>query len=146
MRYRYPIAALVCLTLPAIGFGQDLPQPIADLGLQDIEIREKPRAEYGRRILGTLPSGATIEIELDGDGAIEDIETRGDEFFPIADILGLIPEPILGNESWPADATLEKIEFERDGRVEIEGRRADGSEFEAEFAADGQLLDLDTDD
>ena len=38
------------------------------------------------------------------------------------------------------------IEFEDDGRIEIEGRLSDGREFEAEFAADGRVLDFDTDD
>jgi len=40
---------------------------------------------------------------------------------------------------------LEKIEF-GDGRIGIEGRLANGRELDAEFAADGSLLDFDTDD
>jgi hypothetical protein len=140
------LAIAASLAAPGIAFAQDLPPSVDELRLTDIQIREKPVAKYGRRILGTLPSGARVEIDLDGRNAIEDIEARGKELFPVAEIRSLVPAPILGNTSWPTDARLEKIEFESDGRVEIEGRLADGREFEAEFAADGQLLDFDTDD
>jgi hypothetical protein len=125
---------------------QELPQPVTGLGLTDIQIREKPRAEYGRNVYGTLPGGARVKIDLDGKGIIEDIEARGRELFPIAAIRSLVPAEVLKNTSWPADATLEKIEFKRDGRVEIEGRLADGRKFDAEFSADGRLTDFDTDD
>ncbi|MCC2597517.1 PepSY domain-containing protein [Pusillimonas sp. MFBS29] len=134
------------LAIPGITLAQDLPKAVSDLGLSNIEIREKPRAEYGRRIRATLPSNAKVEIELDGKDAIEDIESRGNDLFPIADIRSLVPAPILENKQWPADARLEKIEFERDGRIEIEGRLADGQEFDAEFSADGRTLDFDIDD
>jgi hypothetical protein len=125
---------------------QDLPQSVNDLRLTDIEIREKPVAKYGRRVLGTLPGGARIEIELDGKNAIEDIEARGSGLFPISEIRDLVPAPVRDSPGWPADAQLEKIEFESDGRVEIEGRLVDGREFEAEFSAEGLLLDFDTDE
>lgn len=134
------------LATPGIAIAQDLPHSVNELRLTDIEIREKPVAEYGRRVRGTLPGGARVEIDLNGKNEIEDIEARGNALFPMAEIRSLVPAPILGNASWPADARLEKIEFENDGRIEIEGRLADGREFEAEFAADGQLLDFDTDD
>jgi len=140
------LAMAACLAAPGIATAQDLPKNVSDLGLSDIEIREKPRVEYGRRIQATLPSKARVEIELDGKDAIEDIEARGKDLFPVSDIRSLIPAPILENAQWPADARLEKIEFERDGRIEIEGRLADGREFDAEFAADGRMLDLDIDD
>lgn len=147
MRYTFPIVVVAtCLATSGIAFSQDLPQPVIDLGLTDIQIREKPHAEYGRRVRGTLPGGTPIEVELDGDNAIEDIEARGNDLFPVSDIQSLIPAPVIENEAWPADAKLEKIEFESGGRIEIEGRLSDGREFDAEFAADGRMIDFDTDD
>lgn len=145
------VAIAGCLAIPGIAVAQDLPpqdlpQSVNELRLTDIEIREKPVAEYGRRVRGTLPGGARVEIDLNGKNAIEDIEARGNALFPVADIKAVVPAAILGNDSWPADAQLEKIEFEDDGRVEIEGRLANGQEFEAEFTRDGLLLDFDTDD
>lgn len=135
-----------CLAIPGITLAQQLPQAVADLGLEDVQIREKQRAEYGSRVRGTLPSGARIEIDLDRDGRIEDIEARGNDLFPVAEIQSLIATAITENSMWPADAQLEEIEFERDGVVDIEGRLANGREFDASFAADGRLLDFDTDD
>lgn len=135
-----------CLAASGMSIAQELPQAVADLGLEDVQIREKQRAEYGSRVRGTLPSGARIEIDLDQDGMIEDIEARGNDLFPVADIQSLIATTITENSMWPADAQLEEIEFERDGIVDIEGRLANGNEFDASFAADGRLLDFDTDD
>lgn len=147
MKRSFPIIAIAaCLATPGIAIAQNLPKSVTDLGLTDIQIREKPHAEYGRRVRGTMPGGSRVEVDLDGDDAIEDIEARGSGFFPIADIHGLIPAPVIANKSWPADAKLEKIEFENGGRIEIEGRLSDGREFDAEFDADGRMLDFDTDD
>jgi len=140
------LAVAVSLALPGVAAAQDLPGSVTELGLTDIQIREKPNPEYGRRVRGNLASGSLVEVDLNGDDVIEDIEARGNGFFPIADIQVLIPEAVSSSPSWPADAVLEKIEFESDGRIEIEGRLADGREFDAEFAADGSLLDFDTDD
>lgn len=147
MEKTLPILAIVaCLALPGVAAAQDLPRSVTDLGLTDIQIREKPNPEYGRRVRGNLASGSLVEVDLNGNDVIEDIEARANDFFPIADIQALIPEAVSSSPSWPADAVLEKIEFESDGRIEIEGRLVDGREFEAEFAADGRLLDFDTDD
>lgn len=134
------------LAIPGFGFAQDLPQAVIDLDLTDIEIHEKPHAEYGRRIRGTLSGGSLIEVDLTGDDMIEDIEARGNDLFPLESIGGLVPAAVAEHESWPADAGLEKIEFESDGRIEIEGRLADGRMFDAEYAADGQLIEFDIDD
>lgn len=139
------LAIVVCLATSGTAVAQDLPQTVTDLGLTDIQIREKPNAKYGRRVGGTLPSGFRVEVDLNGKNEIEDIEARGNELFPVADVRSLIPAPVAKNTSWPNDARLEKIEFEEDGRIEIEGRLSDGREFDAEFAADGRLLDFDAD-
>lgn len=147
MKYTLPALVMAaCLTCSGMVIAQDLPQTVIDLGLTDIQIREKPNPEYGRRVAGMLPSGARVEVDLNSRNEIDDIEARGNALFPAADIRGLVPAAVLQNEAWPTDAKLEKIEFERDGRVEIEGRLASGQEFDAEFAADGRVLEFDTDD
>lgn len=140
------VVIMSCLAVPGFGFAQDLPQAVVDLGLTDMEIREKPRAEYGRRVRGALPGGSLVEIDLTGDDMIEDIEARGNDLFPLASIGGLVPTEVTEHETWPADAELEKIEFENDGRIEIEGRLADGRMFDAEYAADGSVIEFDIDD
>src|SRR5690606_4763364 len=114
---------------------QDLPQSVTGLGLTDIQVRERPRAE-SRHVRGTLPSGTRVEVDLDRNGKIEEIEARGDGLFPISEIVSIVPQAVLDSPTWPADAQLEQIEFKRGGRIEIEGRLADGQEFEAEFSAD----------
>lgn len=142
----HSVVIMSCLVIPGFGLAQDLPQAVVDLGLTDMEIREKPHAEYGRRIRGALPGGSLIEIDLTGDDVIEDIEARGNDLFPLASIGGLVPTEVAEHETWPADAALEKIEFENDGRIEIEGRLADGRMFDAEYAADGSVIEFDIDD
>jgi len=145
---RFIAAAVLAASIayPGILAAQDLPRSILDLGLTDIQVRQKPQIEYGRNVYGTLPGGARIKIGLERNGTIEEIEARGPGLFPIDQIRSLVPDPVLKSTSWPAGASLEKIEFERDGLIEIEGRLADGRKFDAEFAADGRLIDFDTDD
>ncbi|HWK72017.1 MAG TPA: hypothetical protein VNS29_14375 [Burkholderiaceae bacterium] len=146
---KYALSAVVMVaSLASAGFAiaQDLPKMVTDLGLTDIQVRQKPNAKYGRRVAGTLPSGSRIEVDLNGKNEVDDIEARGNDFFPAADIRGLVPAPVLKNASWPADAKLEKIEFEHNGNIEIKGRLANGQEFDAEFSADGRVLEFDTDD
>lgn len=138
------VAISACLAVPAIA--QDIPAPISKLGLTNIEIREKPIIEYGRRVYGTLPGGALVEIELNGDDVVEDIDAQSRDLFPVEEIQSLIPTPVAENTSWPADARLESIDFDNDGRIEIEGRLSDGREFDAEFDADGTMIEFDIDD
>jgi hypothetical protein len=140
------VAIAACLVTLGSAAAQDLPQSVTDLGVTDIQIHEKPRAEYGRNVLGTLPDGSQVKIDLDRNGVIKEIEARGNGLFPVTAIKSLIPASVAENKSWPADARLEKIEFESAGRIEIEGRLSDGREFDAEFAVDGLMTDFDTDD
>jgi len=147
MKYAFSVVVILsCLSSSDIAVAHDLPKTVTDLGLTDIQIREKPDARHGRRVAGTLPNGSRIEVDLNHKNEIDDIETRGNNLFPTAAIRSLVPAPILKNAAWPADARLEQIEFEHDGSIEIEGRLANGQEFDAEFAADGRLLEFDTDD
>lgn len=132
------------LALPVVALAQ-APDAAALLGLSDVQTREKPRAEYGRDLTGTLPGGAMVKVELEADGRIEEVEARG-TLFPIAAIDPLVPEAVRAHAQWPKDATLDKIEFERDGRIEIDGRLADGRDFDAEFTAGGELIEFDIDD
>lgn len=145
---RVLVAAVLAAALayPGMLVAQELPRSVSGLGLTDVQIRPKPRVEYGRNVYGTLPGGARIKVELTRSGAIEEIEARGRGLFPIDQIRSLVPAPVLKNTSWPANATLEKIEFKRGGRIEIEGRLADGRKFDAEFGADGRVIDFDTDE
>src|SRR5690606_10906664 len=108
------VALAASITFPAVVAAQDLPQSVTRLGLTDVQIRERPRAEYGRHVRGTLPSGTRVEIDLDRNDAIQEIEARGGELFPIKDIASIVPQPVLDSPTWPADARLESIEFERD--------------------------------
>jgi len=149
MQFRAFLAASTValgLASPGLLHAQNLPSAVTGLDLQDVTVRQKPRVEYGRNVYGTLPSGAKVEIELDGQDLIKEIETTRRKQFSVADVRSLLPAAVLQNSAFPADATLEKIEFERDGRIELEGRLASGKKFDAEFRADGQLLDFDTDD
>ncbi|WP_439498125.1 hypothetical protein [Bosea sp. (in: a-proteobacteria)] len=112
---------------PGLLAAQTLPRSVSGLGLTDIQIRPKPHIEYGSDVYGTLPGGARIKIELERNGTIEEIEARGRGLFPADQIRSLIPARVLRNSSWPAAATLSKIEFKRGGRIEIEGHLADGA-------------------
>ena len=143
---RFSLAASLALSglvLPGMALAQ-AQDPGALLGLTDVQPGKKP-AEYGSDLRGTLPGGAAVKVELDRDGRIEEVEARGANF-PIAAVDALVPEAVRAHAQWPKDATLEKIEFERDGRIEIDGNLADGREFDAEFSAAGQLIEFDTDD
>ncbi|KRE00345.1 hypothetical protein ASE63_09780 [Bosea sp. Root381] len=147
MKHVFAVTVLAAaFAYPGMLAAQELPPSISGLGLTDVQIRQKPHVEYGSNVYGTLPGGARIKIELERNGTIEEIEARGRGLFPIDQIRSLVPAPVLKSPSWPADAMLEKIEFERGGRIEIEGRLADGREFDAEFEADGRVIDFDTDD
>ncbi|MCX8995547.1 PepSY-like domain-containing protein [Rhizobiaceae bacterium BDR2-2] len=139
-------AVAAALAVPGLSAAQDLPPAVSALGLTDVQVHGKRHADYGRKIHGTLPGGTRVEIELDRNGEIEEVEARGRGLFPIAEIRSLIPEAVQSNSSFPADARVEKIEFEHNGRIEIDGRLANGREFDAEFTADGQLIEFDVDD
>ncbi|MFC3059148.1 hypothetical protein [Paenirhodobacter populi] len=137
-------ALLIALALPVAA--QQVPAVLDPLGLSDVQVRDKKHSDYGRVILGTLPGGARIAVELDREGRVEEIEGRRGDRFPVSAVAPLIPEAVRANPSWPADAVLEKLDFDHHDRIEIEGRLADGREFDAEFARDGRLIDFDTDD
>ena len=132
------------------GAGGDLsglpkPQVIEDFGLSDLRIRQVDRGSTLARVTGSLPDGARIEIDLNREGNIKEIEARGNDRFEESAIRHLIPQPVLDHAQWPAGSTLESIEFDRDGTIELEGWLEDGREFEAEFGIDGTLLDYDLD-
>src|SRR3546814_11671110 len=136
MRCTFPMGVIAaCLATPGIAVARDLPQAITDLGLTDIQIREKPNVEYGRRVGGTLPGGSRVEVDLDGNDVIADIEARWDDLFPAADIRGLVPAPVIGNATWPADARPVHIVFEWRARYEIDVRLSHWRELEAQFTA-----------
>lgn len=97
---------------------------------------------HGSDLLGTLPGGVRVEIDIDHDGSVDKIETRGRSLAPLADIAALLPAAVTSAAQFPADALFEEIDFDRT-EIEIEGRLADGTAFDATFATDGTLLDWD---
>lgn len=119
---------------------QDVQAIVRQLGLSDVEIHRKEHR--GRDIEGRLPGGTRVEIELDRDGHVEEIEARGRDGFAARTVDVLIPAAVRNNAAYPADASFRKLEFHDGRRIEIEGYRADGRKFEAEFSRDGRLLEM----
>ena len=71
---------------------------------------------------------------------------RAPDRFPLAAVEALVPEAVRGNANFPTGALLDELEIKRDGRIGMEGFLADGREFDAEFTAAGELIELDIDD
>jgi hypothetical protein len=137
-----PALALVPTLAATLVLAQeDLPPLVEALRLTEVEVVHA-HERHGRDIAGTLPGGARIEIDFDRTGAVEDIEARDRDGFPAAEVAAAVPEAVRASPDYPADARFDELELHDDGRVEIEGVRADGREFEAEFAASGQLLEM----
>lgn len=133
------------LLMPAIATAQvTLPASVQSLGLSDVEVRPKPREHYGRDILGTLPNGTRVEIELDRNDVVEEVEAVGRDGFPASAVEGLIPEAVRANPAYPGTATFHKLEIDTH-EIEIEGVQADGRPFEAKFRPNGDLLKLEND-
>lgn len=124
------------------------PDIAAKLGLTDVETIAKKKEHYGQLLIGTLPDGARIEIELDRDGVVEEIEPyhHHGNGFAAKSVEALIPAAVLGNASYPKDATLYRLELDHDDHIEMEGRLASSEKFKAEFSFDGKLLEMKTDD
>lgn len=133
-------AALPLLCAPATAQVSDS-QLIGMMGLTDVSVKDK-QMQHGRELRGRLADGTRIEAEFRSNGELEEIESK-DGSFPISLIGPLLPDAVKANPSFPHGATLRKLEF--DGKIELEGRTADGRRFEAGFSQDGSLLDFDTD-
>lgn len=86
-----------------------------------------------------------VKVELDADGRVEEVEARG-ALYPIAAIEVLGPGAVLAIAQWPKDELFDKVEFERDGRIELDGRLADSQASDAEFGADDRHFEFDIDD
>ena len=138
------LALALFAPLPALAATDTLPAPVADvaqtLALSDLDYR--PNAK-GPDLTGRLPSGAVLELDFHDRGRpdLEEIETARRSFVPLAEVAALLPAGIVGAEVLGDGATFEQIEFD-DHEIEIEGRDATGRRFKAEFALDGQLLEL----
>lgn len=133
------LTAALVLT-PALAFAaEDHPPLVEELGLTGAET---VRADAdGQQITGALPGGQRVELDFDAEGALEDIEAEGEEGFPAEAVAAAIPEAIRSNPDYPADAMFHELDLDTEG-LELEGTRADGQRFEAEFAADGQLVEM----
>lgn len=135
------LTATLVLT-PALALAaEDHPPLVEELGITGAETVSA--GADGQNITGALPGGQRVELDFDAEGALEDIEAEGEEGFPAEAIAAAVPEAIRANPDYPADAMFHEIDLDDDG-VEFEGTRGDGQRFEAEFAADGQLVEMKT--
>lgn len=133
------LPAFLVLT-PALALAaEDHPPLVEELGLTGAETVSV--GADGRHVTGALPGGQRVELDFNAEGALEDIEAEGDEGFPAEAVAAAVPEAIRANPDYPADALFDELDLD-DGGLELEGTRGDGQRFEAEFAADGQLLEM----
>jgi len=145
MKRVYSVLTLALVASSGAVIAQTLPQSLTGLGLTDVEVKDKAVSSFGTNVRGTLPSGARVAIDLDGDGKVQEVEAIGRDTFTIDTVESLLPPAIVANADWPADARFESIDFDSNGRVEIEGLLPDGRDFDAEFSADGELIGFDED-
>lgn len=108
------------------------------LSLSEVRIHPDDR---GPDLTGRLPGGAMIEIDVHRDGSLDKIEAEGSELAPIAEVVAILPQPLIGAEGFPSDGRFEEIDLD-DGEFEIDGRDAEGRRFEAEYTASGQLKEF----
>ena len=107
------------------------------LGLTDTTVQPEAR---GPDLIGTLPGGAQVELDFHQGGSVEEIEAAENSYAPIAEVTDLLPDVLKDAERFPADGEFESIDLDNDG-FDIEGRDADGTRFEAEYDAEGALLE-----
>ncbi len=120
--------------------GHATPAIVNQLHLTDVEIHGKKH--HGRHVEGRLPGGTWVEIDLDNGDGVEEVESHDSAGFPASAVESVVPAAVRDNASYPADGFFRKIELHDGNRVEIEGYRTDGKEFEAEFSASGRLIKM----
>jgi hypothetical protein len=139
-------AVILAGLLPQTALAQATPAtgPVAAvserLGLSEVSVYRQNR--YGWDLHGQLADGAWVRVEIDRAGVVEEVEGDGQGAFAASAIAPLLPREVLESADYLRDGLIYKIEFDDDGQIEIEGRRADGRDYEAEFARDGRLLEL----
>ncbi|MBO0904239.1 hypothetical protein [Jiella sonneratiae] len=145
MRRRLPIALAMFLSASGVLAAQtrqeSMDRVVAQLGLQEVEIQQDKHF-HGPDIEGRLPDGTWVAVNVDWHGDIEEIEAHGHGGFSAEAVAPLLPEAVRNNDSWPSQAKLHKLEFHDGRRIEVEGDHSDGHEFKAEFAPDGQLIEM----
>lgn len=120
---------------PALAATDSIESTVQALNLTQVEIHpdhEGPDAH------GRLPNGGWIKLDFHHDGVLEEIETDHGALVPVSEIEQVLPGHVLGAERFPRDAMFEKIEFDH-GKIEFEGRDAQGRRFKAEWNASGRL-------
>ena len=133
-----PAALLGALAATPLA-ASDAPEPEVVRLLNLTEIRR----DRDQDLRGVLPGGETVKIELDWNGAVEEIESATHRPFPASAVAAALPRALTSGPDWMADAQLWKVEFDDDDRsVELEGVDADGFEFEAEYDASGRLREI----
>ncbi|MGR3802458.1 hypothetical protein [Marinibacterium profundimaris] len=150
MPFHFPVrlglAALLsgATALPLHATQAEMPQPVAAiaqaLSLNDVTWRSSPG---GPTLIGRLPGGEVLEFELEGEDTprLEEIEATTRDGAPLSGVAALLPAAILQHGLIDDDTMFHEIEFD-DGKIEIDGVSGDGRRFEAEFATDGRLLEI----
>lgn len=144
LTFRHLIPA-IALILPVAAQAQEMPAHVSDivgkLALTDVQWHPGAHRADAEGRLGS----AWVELDFDRSGALDEIEAEHGGLFPASAIAAVVPQPLLDNVQYPADAEFSKIEFNRD-KIEIDGRTAAGVWFEAEFSPRGEMLKWDRED
>lgn len=142
MRHFHAIALLILASTSPVLAQAPADPVIRLLGLTDVSVHPKKHHHYGSELHARLPGGAWVELDLNGSGEVEEIDSDSGGF-PVSAVQALLPEAVKANPSFPKDAVLYKLEL--DHKIEMEGRLADGRKFDAEFSPDGHVIEFDTD-
>lgn len=95
-------------------------------------------------IQGRQPTGAEIEARFDRQNALVGIEVE-DGAIPADLVSALLPQAVRDTDIIAQFGRIAEIE-NRNGRIEVEGRDANGERMRADFDADGRVLRFGRDD
>ncbi|ETX13740.1 hypothetical protein OCH239_07160 [Roseivivax halodurans JCM 10272] len=130
-------AALLAAPLAATAQGQELPQELSALGLEDV--RDHRDGDDDREIRASL-AGTAFEVEYD-DGRIEEVKAAPGAPLPQAVLEALVPSEALSRAADMGIGDIVQVEFDDDGEIEIIGTDGDGP-VEVTIAASGQMLEF----
>lgn len=137
-RHVFLMIGAVILGQPALAQSTaSLDDIVRRLDVAEVKLHPNDRDADATAILG---DGRRFELDFQSNGRLEDIEAQDGALIPVASLGTAIPEALRSAPRWPADASFEEIEFERDG-VEITGVDAAGMPFKARFSNAGDLIE-----
>lgn len=116
-------------------------QPVLSLFGSITDIKQRPDHV---EIEGRQPTGAEIEARFDLQNALIGVEVD-EGAIPAELVAALLPQAVRDNEVIGQFGRIDEIE-NRNGRIEVEGRAADGERMRADFDADGRVLRFGRDD